>query len=121
MRERDGDNRDDFAPMLVWLQDNEWHYKGSSGKKKEAPTKTGQSFFDALYEAAQKSPLSKGEIRDGRVVFIATLEEWRKACFQRGLLDADKAHVGRTVFSRAKLELITKGWIACDEMTARIL
>jgi hypothetical protein len=48
----------------------------------------------------------------------ATIEHWRAECFKLGLLDKDKGHSARTLFSKSKLALIAANWIACNETMA---
>jgi hypothetical protein len=116
-RERTPVNRGDFAPVNVALIDDKWEgvtisVKGDLGKNTEV-----LKFLGALNKAVLTS--TAGKI-DGCPT--ASIEEWRLACVNLGLLDEkNKKASSRTLFNRHKLALITKNWIRANAELVWIL
>ena len=115
-RERMPTNRDQFADTKVSLIHDEWTWEGT--KKREKLSPLCQKFFDALMLAT---------IVNGNVVLsddypFTSLEKWQKKCIDNGLIDpASKPAVARGLFSKYKMELITKNWIKCDAVSAWVI
>jgi hypothetical protein len=115
-RERTPVNRSDFAPVNIALIDDRWegvvvNVKGDLGRNTEI-----LKFFEALQVAAAASKV--GSINGCPT---ASIEEWRLACVNLGLLDKEKTAGSRSRFSRHKLTLIAKNWIRSNTEFAWIL
>jgi hypothetical protein len=111
-RERTPANRADFDDLKVALVNDQWTWQAAEGARKGSVSPQTMKFFDALVNAT---------IGNSAGMFncpTATIEEWRAECFKIGLLDRDKLHSARTLFSKHKLALIAANWIACNETMA---
>lgn len=115
-RERMPSNRDQFADTKVSLIHDEWTWEGTKRREKLSPL--GQKFFDALMGAT---------IVNGNVVLsddcpFTSLEKWQKKCLDNGLIDPQsKPAAARALFSKYKMELITKNWIKCDATSVWVI
>jgi hypothetical protein len=113
-RERRPDNRAEFADIRIALVNDQWtsEQSGSSSKAKVSPL--AKKFFGALANA------TIGGDAANRMYGCptATIEEWRAECIKVGLLDQDKDHSARTLFSKYKRQLIAANWLACNETIA---
>jgi hypothetical protein len=112
-RERTPANRADFADLKVALVNDQWTSEATDGVRKVSVSPLTTKFYDALVNAT---------IGNGAAKMYgcpaATIEEWRAECFKAGLLDRDKLHSARTLFSKSKRELIAANQIACNETMA---
>ena len=108
-RERTPANRADFADILVALLGDEWTFESAAGQRRERVSPLGLKFLDALTEAL----IDTGEQRNGRR--STTIEAWRTACVNRGLLDNSKEHSARTLLAKHRRELIAANRIACAD------
>jgi hypothetical protein len=113
-RERTPLTRADFADITVALVDDEWTYSSSDGGSKMQPSPHGQKFLNALVNALAGDDTTT--ISGRRCVNVET---WKRECGAIGLIDQDKR--GRTLFSKYKVELITRNQIACSETLAWVL
>jgi hypothetical protein len=114
-RERTPQTRADFADITVALVDNTWTYSNpDGGGAKMQPSPHGQKFLNALVNALAGDIVTT--ISGRRCV---TLEMWKRECGAIGLMEQDKR--GQTLFSKYKLELITRNQIACSETLAWVL
>ena len=117
-RERTPINRDQFVDTRVALVNERWTYESAAGSRKGKLSPECEKFFECLRIVADANKVANRFI--GRPT--ASLESWRQTCVENGLLDPDKKPgVSRALFSRHRLSLITRNWIACDETTAWIL
>ena len=116
-RERTPDNRQQFGDTNIALVSNKWTYESSGELRKLKLSPEGQKYFECLRALA--GPGKPGEFFEHP---RALIEDWRQACFKRGLLDPNgKENTARSLFSKYKRELITRNWITCDETTAQVL
>jgi hypothetical protein len=113
-RERTPLTRADFADINVALVNDEWTYSNPDGGAKMQPSPHGQKFLNALVNALAGDRVTT--ISGRRCV---TLETWKRECGAIGLMEQDKK--GLTLFSKYKLELITRNQIACSETLAWVL
>jgi hypothetical protein len=114
-RERTPLTRADFADIDVALVDNEWTYSNpDGGGSKMQPSPHGQKFLDALVNALAGD---EATTMSGRR--CANLDAWKRECGALGLIEQDKK--GFTLFSKYKLELITRNQIACNATLAWVL
>jgi hypothetical protein len=111
-REREPANRRDFEDVTVALVDDAWTFSHLSGAGQQPMSPKGRVFYDALCHACDRMV----EGCEG-----TTIEQWREACFARGLLDRDRPAPSRALFSRYRLELIERNWIACNETLAWLI
>jgi AAA domain len=113
-RERRPENRAAFANVCIALINDQWtsdFAEKATTKAKVSPL--ARKFHNALANATIGSLATK--------MFscpTATIEEWRGECIKIGLLDKDRDHSARTLFSKYKRELIAANWIACNETMA---
>jgi AAA domain len=113
-RERTPLTRADFADIDVALVADEWTYSNPDGGSKTRPSPLGQKFLDALMNAlCGVEAIMSGGIRQ------VSIEAWKRECSTLGLIDQDKR--GFTLFSKYKLELITRNQIACNATFAWVL
>jgi AAA domain len=112
-REREPKNRAEFVDVRIALVNNQWTWQPASGGKQGKIEPQAQKFYEALCFATANS---------GRQQYgcpAATIDHWRTVCQNRGLIDRDaKPNSARSLFSKNKIELISKNWIACDEELA---
>jgi AAA domain len=114
-RERTPATRAEFQEVRISLVNDRWLYEGGRDAAKPPPSPTGRKFRDALHDATIGNEVMHG-------CPAATLIEWRASCVKLGLIEpVGKPDGARSLFARHKLELITKNWIACDEIRAWIL
>jgi hypothetical protein len=112
-RERTPDNRADFADLDIALVNDQWRGAVTTNIKGRIEG-LALKFFEALDFAADIGNLTK----PGGCP-TASLEAWQQQCVSRGLLDGQRN--GRALFSKYKLVLIERNWIACDAEMAWIL
>jgi hypothetical protein len=113
-RERTPLTRADFADIDVALVAGEWTYSNPDGGAKMQPSPHGQKFLDALLNAlCGVEAIMSGGIRQ------VSIEAWKRECGIIGLIEQDKR--GFTLFSKYKLELITRNQIACNATFAWVL
>jgi phage/plasmid primase-like uncharacterized protein len=115
-RERNPENRGDFDDVNIALVNDGWTgTAGSSRKAKLEPLE--RKFFEALQNAVIGNEANK--------MFgcpAASFELWRSECVKKGLIDPkDKPASARSLFSKHKLALITKSWIAANDGMAWII
>jgi AAA domain len=114
-RERTPLTRADFADIDVALVDDEWTYSNpDGGGAKMVPSPHGQKFLNALVNALASDDVTT--ISGRRCV---TIEAWKRECGAVGLIEQDKR--GLTLFSKYKLELITRNQIACNATLVWVL
>jgi AAA domain len=118
-RERTPTNRHEFEDVRIALLGDTWTYQRASGARKQAPSPLGQKFLEVLRELAGNQPDLVEGIQVPRMFGCPTtsLEEWRKACVAHGLTGKNQS----ADFSRYKLELISRNWVACNETMAWVL
>jgi hypothetical protein len=107
-RERTPETRRDFDPVTVALINDEWV---SSTPKVEAqpPTPTGAKFLAALVDVfAGSDPVT---FQGWKAVKI---DHWRLECERMGLIEKDRPNGARALFSKYRIELITRNHIACN-------
>jgi hypothetical protein len=87
----------------------------SSRRAKLEPLET--KFFEALQNATIGNNANKMYGRPA-----ASFDLWKAECVRKGLLDPSaKADSSRALFSKHKLVLIAKNWIACNDTMAWII
>ena len=116
-RERTPENRTDFEPVEIWINDlNQWQSSASPADmnwrtKPPIPAETLRALDflrDTMADHGQR--LSRPGLPNG---LIATkLDHWRELLKRRGLYDGDAA--GRQRFARAKARLIAEKRITVD-------
>lgn len=113
-RERTPETRRDFEPATIALINDKW-ISSAAAVAAEPPSPTGAKFLAALVDVfAGTDPVM---FQGWKAVKI---DHWRLECERMGLIDKDKsekgkAHVARSLFSKYKLELITRNHIACND------
>jgi hypothetical protein len=112
-RERSPENRADFDPASIWLDDdNIWRSSAKLSKPRKPPSPQGRKFFDALTDAVAKSGVRRPESAHRPSV---TKREWKAECCRLGLVDTEKTEKQQaTVVSKYRLELLALDWIACN-------
>jgi AAA domain len=107
-RERTPETRRDFDPVTIALVNDEWI---SSIPKVGAqpPSPTGAKFLAALVDVFAGSDLVP--FQGWKAVKI---DHWRLECERMGLIEKDRPNVARALFSRYRIELITRNHIACN-------
>ena len=116
-RERTPFNREDFLPTNIALVNDQWEGAPADIGKKKLSEGIVQKFLDALRVAVATSRAPKMNLNP-----TATIEEWRLACVNLGLLD--KARNERSadgMFGNYRRKLIAANWIACNIELAWIL
>jgi hypothetical protein len=108
-REREPANRRDFEGVDVALVGNRWTWQCVSGGRQQKLEPLALRFYEVLCDACQ-------ETLNGHPA--APIERWREACFGRGLLDRDRENSARSLFSKYKLQLVTRNWVASNETMA---
>ena len=89
-REREPSNRRDFEDVTVALVDDAWTFSRVSGAGQKPMSPMGGAFYRALCHACDRMV----EGCEG-----TTIEQWREACFGRGLLDRDPGVRPQTALS----------------------
>lgn len=118
-RERDRDNREDFATVVVTLQDDEWSVEHDAKRPApaKAPSPAARKFHDALLDAIVSAGIN-GTPQTPRGRPAVTHEQWLAECVRLGLADPgdDKPTKSRNraLISKYRRELIAANWIACD-------
>lgn len=132
-RHRNPTNRAQFEEVRIALVDGQWVYSRASGSSKDKVAPKTAKFFEALRIATTHNEISKdifGNVtHHDRPIMMhgcpaATIEQWQKECVNLGLLEQSDGKFGnaaRSLFSRAKLELISANWIACNQTHAWIV
>jgi len=112
-RERGPENRADFEPASIWLDDdNQWRSSASPSKPRRTPSPKARTFFDALRDALAKHGTRRPESAHRP---SATMQEWKEECSRRGLIDTAQAdNKQRALLSKYRLELIACDWMACN-------
>jgi hypothetical protein len=117
-REREANNREDFATVTVTLRGDEWNFEGGEiirrGSKKP-PSPLGQKFYDALLNAIIAAGRDDAQSCHGRSA--ATRDQWFRECETRGLLDRGDKRTeanSRALLSKYRRELLEADWIACE-------
>ena len=108
-REREPSNRRDFEDVRVALADDQWVWESTTGTRQKPLSPSGQKFYKTLCRACTTEMFGHP---------AATIEAWREACFGAGLLDRSHPASARSLFSKNKLELITRNWVSCNETMA---
>jgi hypothetical protein len=116
-RERTPLNREDFQPTNVALVNDQWESAPANVGKEKLSDGLVQKFLDALRIAAATSTVAKMSASP-----TATIEEWRIACVNLGLLDGVKsARNAEVMFGKYRRKLIAANWIACNTELAWVL
>ena len=116
-RERTPLNREDFQPINVALVNDQWESAPANVGKEKLSDGLVQKFLDALCIAAATSTVAKMSANP-----TATIEEWRTACVNLGLLDkAKNERSAETMFGNYRRKLIAANWIACNTELAWVL
>jgi hypothetical protein len=106
-RERTPETRRDFNPVTIALINDEWISSAATIAAKP-PSPTGAKFLAALIDV-----LADGDTVTFQTWKAVTINQWQLECGRAGLLD-DKPNVARALFSKYKLELISRNHIACN-------
>ena len=131
-RDRKAGNRTQFEDVRVALVDDRWVAAGAAGSSKRQVKPQSEKFFEALRIATTRNEISKDMfgnkvVQKPATMFdhpAATMEQWQQECVNLSLLEKTDGKFGnaaRALFSRARLELISANWIACNETHAWIL
>jgi AAA domain len=111
-RERGPHNREDFASVVITLQNDAWNVERSAEVNRgKSPSPSAQRFHGALLDAIMSSVQSI----HGRPA--ATRNQWQGECVRLGLLDRgdDRTNAtSRALLSKYRRQLIEAEWIACD-------
>jgi hypothetical protein len=108
-RERTPETRQDFENVTISLIDDQW----ISSAVKIAPTPaspTGAKFLQALHEVFASGKTVTFENRQ-----TVKLEQWRVECERLGLVEKDGGKAAQRTFSKYKVELISRNYIACND------
>ena len=115
-RDRMADNRADFADLVITLVDEQWKAEIiSHDKSLKKLQPMAQKFLDALCNSIGSSQITL----DNQPA--THLELWRKQCVQQGLLDGDKAHSARALFSKYRQQLIAADRIVVNGERVRLV
>jgi hypothetical protein len=115
-RERTLNNRADFEPVEIWLDENNmWQSSVSPAKQaKQAkpPSPQARKFYEALVNAlASDMRRFQGPASYPSV----TKNQWKEQCYQSGLIDPEEAdNRQRSLMSKYRRELIAAGLVACN-------
>jgi AAA domain len=108
-RERKPETRRDFEPVTVALVNDEW-ISSAAPIAAAPPSPTGSKFLAALVDV-----FATGEtVMTFQGWKAVTADRWRLECERMGLLDKSRPNVARALFSRYKIELISRNHIACN-------
>src|SRR5262249_50027229 len=112
-RERTPDNRADFEPVRIWVDDNNiWQSSAAPAKSGKAPSPQGRKFYEALINALASVGVRRSEASGHPSV---TTDQWKQQCHQSGLIDPDEIpNRQRALMSRYRLELIAAGLVAIN-------
>jgi hypothetical protein len=124
-RQRRPTTRDQFEDVRIALIDDEWIYQRAAGSSRQKLSPVGEKFLKCLLELVDNVDLvdltnAPPGISNVHGCVAAELGMWKAQCGKRGLL-GDNSRTQRAMFSKYKLELITKNWIACNETSAWVL
>lgn len=111
-RQRTPDNRTDYEPAIITLQDDKWTSERGSGRKVvKPPAPLARKFYDAMIDAvvAYGAPRPQAGSRP-----CVTKQEWEAECTRLGLIDANAADSRRALMSKNRRELIAPNWLACN-------
>ena len=112
-RERNPENRGDFDDVNIALVNGRWTGSASSTRK-EKLRPLERKFFEALQNATIGNEANKMYGRPA-----ASFDLWKAECTRKGLLDPQsKDNANRALFSKNKLALVTKNYIACNDTMA---
>jgi hypothetical protein len=107
-RERTPETRRDFENVTVALVNDEWVCSAAVAKKgKPAPMEL--KFLEALQDV-----FASGEVIPFQTWKAIKADAWKAECVRRGLIDPDKKHSARTLFSKYRGALIAHNLIACN-------
>jgi hypothetical protein len=109
-RERTPANRHEFQDIEIALVDDTWIFKGEAVTRPSSLAPMAQKFLDALRNALAGEGL--GTIRGRKA---ASTDQWKRECTLLGLLDPEKAHSSRTLFSKYRRELVAANAIGCED------
>lgn len=110
-RQRTPDNRTDYEPAIITLQDDEWHSERGSGRKMSKPAPLARKFYDAIIDAVIAKGVPRPESGSRPSV---TKQEWEAECIRLGLIDANAADSRRALMSKNRRELIAASWLDCN-------
>ena len=111
-RQRTPDNRTDYEPAIITLQDDEWHSERGSGRKmSKPPAPLARKFYDAIIDAVIAHGVPRPQSGSRPCV---TKQEWEAECTRLGLIDAKAADSRRALMSKNRRELIAASWLACN-------
>jgi hypothetical protein len=111
-RERTPDNRADFEPAIIKLQNDEWTSERGSGRKvAKSPPPLARKFYDALIDAIAANGVARPQAGSRPCV---TKQEWEDECLRLGLIDTKAADSRRALMSKNRRELIAGNWLACN-------
>jgi hypothetical protein len=108
-RERTPETRRDFENVTVALVNDEWVCSAAAGTKKGKPAPMELKFLEALQDV-----FASGETVPFQTWKAVRADAWKAECVRRGLIDPDKKHSARTLFSKYRGELIAHNLIACN-------
>jgi hypothetical protein len=108
-RERTPATRRDFEDVSIALVNDEW-ICSAAVEKQSPPSPLGQKFLLAL-----QNVFAGGETVPFETWKAVLIDRWRVECERMGLLDKDKAHSARSIFSKYRRELIERNHIACHD------
>ncbi len=107
-RERTPQNRADFEPFTVALVNDEW-VSSSAKVAPTPPSPVGAKFLAALVDV-----FAGGDSVTFQGWKAVKIDHWRLECERMGLIEKDKSNRGRALFSKYRVELITRNHIACN-------
>jgi hypothetical protein len=112
-RERTPNNRADFEPVEIWIDENNvWQSSAAPRKRGKPPSPRGMKFYDALVNAMGASGKRRSEAANRPSV---TMEQWKQECYQRRLIDPkEPENRQRALMSKYRLELIAAGLVVCN-------
>jgi Bifunctional DNA primase/polymerase, N-terminal/AAA domain/Primase C terminal 2 (PriCT-2) len=110
-RERTPATRADFEDVTVAILGDRWTWASTSGRPQQKLSPVGTTFYQVLCQTCDKEVLGHP---------AATIEAWREGCYRSGLIERapERAASSRALFSKYKLELISRNWIACNDTMA---
>jgi len=112
-RERTPENRADFEPVTIWLDEhNAWQSSAAPAKQSKPPSPQARKFYDALVNALASVGVRRSEASNHPSV---TADQWKQQCQQSGLIDPDEPpNRQRSLMSKYRRELIAAGLVACN-------
>jgi hypothetical protein len=112
-RERTPFNRADFEPTKTALVNEQWEGAAANVGKQDLGEGIVLKFLNALRVATGTSMVAKMNMNP-----TATIEEWRMACVNLGLLEKTTSkRSADALFGKYRIKLIETNWIGCNMET----